>query len=137
MKNVFIHFKKKYFAIVLLIFFAEIFIALYVHDNIVRPYISDFLVVILIYCFIKSFLNISVWPLAISVLLFSYAVETSQYFNIIAKLGLKHSKLARIIIGTSFEWIDMIAYTAGIALVVFIETVYSNKAKKEQIENTT
>ncbi len=129
-----LRFNKKYFIIAVPIFFAEIIIALFIHDKIIRPYIGDFLVVILIYYFIKSFLNISVWPLAISVLLFSYAVETSQYFNMVAKLGLQHSKLARIIMGTSFEWIDIIAYTAGIALVVFIETVYSNK--KERIKNT-
>lgn len=94
------------------------------HDNFIRPYVGDFLVVILIYCFLKSFLNIPVIPLALSVLLFSYCVETLQYFQLVNKLGLQHSKLARIVIGTSFEWIDIIAYTLGIAFIIFIESVW-------------
>lgn len=84
---------------------------------------GDFLVVILIYCFLKSFLNIPVLSTAIAVLIFSYCVETLQYFQLVKRLGLEHSKLARIVIGTSFEWIDMLAYTLGIAFVIFIESM--------------
>ncbi len=116
-------FNKNYFIITILLFLVEIFIALYVHDNFIRPYVGDFLVVILIYCFLKSFLHIPVIPTAISVLLFSYCVETLQYFQLVKKLGLQHSKLARIVIGTSFEWIDIIAYTLGIAFVIYIESM--------------
>ena len=120
------HFNKNYFIIAILILLIEIIIALYIHDNFIRPYVGDFLVVILIYCFLKSFLNIPVLPTAISVLVFSYIVETLQYFKLVDKLGLQHSKLARIVIGTSFEWIDILAYTLGIAFVMFIESVRLN-----------
>jgi len=94
-------FNKNYFLLAVLLFFIEVFIALYVHDAIVRPYIGDVLVVILIYCFVKSFFDWPVLPVALSVLTFSFAVETLQYFNIIEILGLEKSNLARIIIGTS------------------------------------
>lgn len=114
----------------MIILIIEIIIALFIHDNIIRPYIGDFLVVILIYCFLKSFLNIPVLPTAISALLFSYAVEASQYFNLVDKLGLHNSQLARIIMGTSFEWIDLVTYTAGIALVVFIEKSFSTRPRR-------
>lgn len=118
-----VHFNVKYFATAILIFLVEIIIALYVHDNIIRPYAGYFLVVILIYCFLKSFLHIPVIPTAFSVLLFSYCVETLQYFHLVKKLGLQNSKFARIVIGTSFEWIDIIAYTLGIAFTIFIESM--------------
>lgn len=121
-----IHFNKSYFIIAVLIFLVEIFIALYVHDNFIRPYVGDFLVVILIFCFLKSFLNIPVLPTALSVLLFSYVIESLQYFQLVKKLGLQHSKLARIVIGTSFEWIDIFAYTMGIAFIIFIESIRLN-----------
>ncbi|AEE48525.1 DUF2809 domain-containing protein [Haliscomenobacter hydrossis] len=112
----------KYLVLTLLLFLTEVLIALYVDDGFIRPYLGDFLVVILIYCFVKSFLNTPVWPTALGVLAFSYAVETLQYFNIVEKLGLQHSRLARIVIGSSFEWLDLVAYTGGIILVLLIES---------------
>ncbi|MFV8328240.1 DUF2809 domain-containing protein [Flavobacterium sp. ZS1P14] len=96
-----------------LLFFTEIIIALFVHDQFVRPYFGDFLVVILIYCFLKSFLNLSVWVVAFIVLLFSFSVEITQYFNAIGKLGLQNSEIAKAILGNSFAWIDLLAYVMG------------------------
>ena len=105
----------------LLLFITEVLIALFVHDQFIRPYIGDFLVVILIYCFVKSFLNTPVLPTALGVLVFAYTVELLQYFRIVEVLGLQHSKAARIIIGSSFEWQDILAYTMGILMVVLVE----------------
>jgi len=124
-------FNRHYFIIAIIIFLVEILIAFFIHDTIIRPYIGDFLVVILIYCFVKSFLNTPVWSTAITVLLFSYTVEISQYFHIINKLGLQHSKLARIIMGTSFGWIDLAMYTAGIGVVIFIESLWSERVQSK------
>lgn len=120
-------FNRRYFILTILIFVIEILIALYAHDRFVRPYLGDFLVVILIYCFLKSFLNTQVFITALFVLIFSYAVEISQYFHIVDKIGLHNSRLARIIMGTSFEWIDLIIYTAGITLVLIIEKIIASR----------
>lgn len=114
-------FNKTYFALALLIFIVEVLIALYVHDQIVRPYIGDVLVVILIYCFIKAFLNTKVLPTAIFVLLFAFFIEMLQYLNIVEKLRLEKSKVARTVIGTSYEWVDLVAYIAGIIIVIAVE----------------
>ncbi len=116
-------FNRKYFFLTILIFIIEVLIALYLHDEIIRPYIGDVLVVILIYCFIKSFLKLPVLPLAIFVLLFSFSIEFLQYLNIVEKLGLQKSKLARTVIGTSFAWIDLVCYIAGIIIVLITEKV--------------
>ncbi|HZY39709.1 MAG TPA: DUF2809 domain-containing protein [Mucilaginibacter sp.] len=105
----------------ILLLITEIFIGLYMHDAILRPYGGDFLVVILIYCFIKSFLNTPVIATAIAVLLFAYAVEVSQYFHMVDVLGLGNSALAKILLGTSFSFIDLLMYTLGIATVLVIE----------------
>ena len=61
--------------------------------------------------------------LALSVLLFAYSLETMQYFKLVQLLGLQHSKLARIVIGTAFEWLDLLAYTLGILLVLWVENL--------------
>ncbi len=91
---------------------------------------GDLLVVILIYCFIKSFFIFSVKQTAIGVLIFSFAIEFLQYFKLVDLLGLEHNKLARIVIGSSFSWEDLIAYLAGILFVLFAEKKGSKKASQ-------
>ena len=116
-----IRFQKKYFILTILLFCSELFIALYLHDRFIRPYFGDFLVVILIYCFVKSFFNTPVLQTALAVVLFAYAIELSQYFNLVVKLGLQNSRLANLVLGNLFQWIDLIAYTLGIVLVIVVE----------------
>jgi len=114
-------FKRNYFFLTVLLFVIEVLIALYVHDKIVRPYIGDMLVVLLIYCFVRTFFKLPVMPTAIGVLIFSYVVETLQYFKIVEVLGLQDSAFFRTVIGTSFVWMDLVMYTLGIMLVLIIE----------------
>lgn len=116
-----LRFHKGYFMFTVILFITEVLIALFLHDSFVRPYVGDFLVVILIYCFVKNFLNISVIKLAIATLLFAYLVEMLQHFQLVNYLGLQNSQLAKTILGSSFEWSDMLAYTLGIILVVLVE----------------
>lgn len=120
-------FNRKYFFLTILIFIAEVLIALFVHDTIIRPYIGDVLVVILIYCFIKSFLQLPVLAVAVFVLLFSFGIEFLQYLNIVEKLGLQESKIARTVIGTSFACIDLVCYIAGIIIILIAEKASAKK----------
>lgn len=128
-------FNSRYFVMAVLLFGIEILIAKFAHDQILRPYVGDLLVVILIYCFVKSFLVTPFINTALAVLAFSYTVEVLQYFQIVNKLGLQHSKYASIIIGTSFEWIDLVAYTLGIAIVIYLETGLTKKKINANIES--
>ena len=105
----------------------EVFIALYMHDRIVRPYIGDVLVVILIYCFCRSFLRVRIKLLAVAVLLFAFVIEVLQYFEIVRRMGLERSKLARVVIGVGFEWLDLVSYCAGIAIVLVFESLRKPK----------
>jgi len=125
-------FNKKYFAIAVVIFMIEVAIALFVHDSFVRPYLGDVLVVILIYCFLKSFLKLTVVQAAAFVLLFSFTIEFLQYLNIVNALHLENSKIARTVIGTSFSWIDLLTYVIGLAIVIVAEK-YSLKKEVNAI----
>lgn len=116
-----VRFNAFYFVLFVAFFVIEVLIALYVRDAFIRPYLGDTFVVILIYCFIRSFLNSPVYPTIVAVLLFSYSIETMQYFNLVELLGLADYKLARIVIGTSFAWGDMVAYTAGAVIIGIVE----------------
>ena len=119
--TIMITFKKNYFALTILLFCIEVLIALFFHDGFVRPYVGDFLVVILVYCFVKTFLKTPVIPTALPVLIFAFLVELSQYFNLVVRLDLQNSKLANLILGNLFQWVDLIAYTLGIVLVITFE----------------
>jgi len=116
-----ITFNGKYFALTLLLFVVEVIIALYVTDQFVRPYIGDLLVVILLYCFIRSFFLLPVLPLAAGVLIFSFVVEFLQAVHLVDILGLGKSTLARTLLGTLFSWYDLLSYGVGIALVLVFE----------------
>lgn len=114
-------FDKKSFIIAIIIFLVEVIIALYIKDKIIRPFVGDILVVIFMYYFIKAFINIKVINIAIFTLIFSFVVEILQYFNFVEMIGLGHNKAARIIIGTSFSWIDILCYFIGFVLLFFID----------------
>ncbi len=114
-------FDKYYFSIAVIIFMIEVLIALFIHDQWIRPYFGDVLVVILIYSFFKAFFDLPVTGLSLGVMLFAYTIEFLQYLKIVNHLGLEHSQLARTVIGTSFAWIDLLAYTIGIAIILFVE----------------
>lgn len=120
-------FNKKYFQFFILLFITEVYIALYVNDKFIRPYLGDVLVVILIYCFIKSFIKIKPLTAAITTLLLAYTIEFAQYFNIVERLNLSHSKLARTVIGIGFDKMDLVCYAAGIIITLLIEKFTTKK----------
>lgn len=116
-----LQFNRKYFMLAMLLLLTEIGIAIFVTDSFVRPYFGDFLVVMLIYCAIKSVLPWSVWQATAVTLIFAYLVEFAQYFRIVDRLGLAENLCAKTIIGYGFEWWDMLAYTLGIASIISVE----------------
>lgn len=115
--------------IFLLIFAIEVFIAIFVKDSIIRPYGGDVLVVILIYYFVKSFVKTKPLYIALATLLFAYAVEIGQYFNLVEVLNMQDNQIMRIVIGSSFSWGDMLCYTIGVIICLGIE--YKKSERKE------
>ena len=120
-------FNKNYFGLAILFFCIEVLIALFLNDSVIRPYLGDVLVVILIYCLLKSFVQLPVLTAAIFVLIFSFAIEFLQFLNIVEILQLEKSKIARTVIGTSFSWIDLLTYVVGIAIVIIVEKYWFKK----------
>jgi hypothetical protein len=114
-------FNFKYFLLAFSLFVTEVLIALFVHDRIIRPYFGDYLVVILVYCALKTFIKASPLKLATGALLFSYFVEILQYFKIVDRLGLSGNIIAKTAIGYGFDWLDILAYTLGIITVLILE----------------
>ena len=122
-----LYFNARYLILTLILLLTEVLIAVYMHDDIVRPYIGDLLVVILLYCFVKAFLQAPVLPVALAVLLFSFLIETGQYFHLVSLLGLEDSTLAKVVLGNSFAWMDLLMYITGIACVLIAEYIKNRK----------
>jgi hypothetical protein len=120
-------FRLTFFLLAAILFIIEILIALYVRDRFIRPYLGDFLVVIMLYCGVRSFVNASPLKIALAVLLFACTIEAFQYFHFVDRLGLSGNRLARTVIGYGFEWLDMLAYTLGIITVLILENFNINR----------
>lgn len=112
----------KYIISFIIIFLIELCIALFVHDAIIRPYIGDILVVILMYTFIKSFVKKPIKHLPVYLFLFSALVEISQYFHLVNLLHLQNNKVMLIIMGNSFDIKDIICYLIGSILLIVWDT---------------
>ena len=115
-------FDRFHFLRALLLFIVLVLIALFVRDRFIRPVFGDFLVVIFMYYAVAAFIRLSKIWLAAGVLLFAYAVEIGQYYNLVYHLGLKGNRLAEVIIGMGFTWTDMLAYTLGAIFVYLLES---------------
>jgi hypothetical protein len=114
-------FSLTHFLITVLLFLIEVVIAVFISDAIIRPFVGDFLVVILIYCAVKSFFNTDLYATLIGVLLFSYLIEALQYFQFVYLIGLGGSTFARTVIGTSFAWMDILMYTLGVLFIFLLK----------------
>lgn len=118
----------------LLLTAVEVFIALFVHDRIIRPYIGDVIVVWVVYCFVQIFLGgrLNSYAVAAGVLVFAFIVEFLQLIHIVDILGLGDSAFFRTLIGTGFTVIDLFCYAAG-TLVTFLGIwIYGTLSKRRK-----
>ena len=124
-------FKNRSFYIIsaLILFLTECLIALFVHDRIVRPYIGDLLVVILIYMVVRSFIPKGIYKLPLYVFIFAVIVEILQFVDVVGLLRVSDMVVARTIIGTNFSWIDIIMYAIG-CVITWVYQVFICKDRK-------
>jgi len=109
----------------------EVLIALFVHDNFVRPYIGDVLVVVVVYTFIRIFIPDKCRLLPLYVFIFAAFVEILQLFHLVDLLGLGNIRFFRILIGSVFDIKDIVCYGVGCVLLGLYEYVlWSKKAIK-------
>lgn len=88
-------FNYRYFISAIALFIIEVLIALFVHDNFIRPYFGDYLVVILLYFVAMSFIKASPLKMSIAVLAFACFVEILQYFKLQTSLDYPATQLPK------------------------------------------
>jgi Protein of unknown function (DUF2809) len=111
---------KKYLIISIAILITETMIAIFAKDKFIRPIFGDYLAVILLFYIFTTFLKISKNKIAVITLVVSYIIEGLQYIHILELLHLDKIKILNILLGNSFSWTDMLAYTLGTLTVLLI-----------------
>ncbi|WP_298346363.1 DUF2809 domain-containing protein [uncultured Algibacter sp.] len=112
---------KTYLILTIALFTIEALIAFFLKTGFIRHTVGDFLVVILIYCLFKSFFKINSTNLAIAVFLFALSIELLQLINILSLLGMENNKTAILLLGSTFQISDLIAYGLGIICFLIID----------------
>lgn len=109
------------FALLLVV---EVCIALFVHDAFLRPYVGDVLVTVLLCC-----LSRAICPRfspALPVFLLAAAVEGLQWLGLTEIMGLQETILG-IILGSTFDWKDILCYGLGCLLFAAAELLWSKR----------
>ena len=120
-----------YIIATVVIFITEFLIALYVHDDIIRPYVGDVLVTLLLCTLVRSIYIKPIPKLWLWVFAFSIFVEVTQYFHLADLLGIQN-KAVRIIMGGSFSFIDIVCYFVGCLAFFLIEEIIRKRNKSKQ-----
>ena len=109
--------RTRYLIATIILLVIEVFIALYVHDDFVRPYVGDMLAVIFMYTFMRIFIPEEVKLLPLFIFLFAVAVEILQWFHIVDILGLTDNRFFSVLIGGVFDVKDILCYGVGCILL--------------------
>lgn len=119
-----------YIIILILLIAVEVVIALTQHNNWLRSYGGDVIVVWAVYCLVQSVIGGKKPVIThIGVLIFAFLVEFLQYIHIVDIIGLGDIEFFRILIGTSFAVEDLLSYALGTAIGIVGSFLY-NKIRR-------
>lgn len=112
--------RMKYLLGFIITIILEVLIALHVHDNFIRPYVGDILVIICIYLLLRTIIPDKIKYLALYVLILGIIVEVMQYFNFTNMIS-GRSRILKIALGSTFDIKDIVCYVIGYIIIVFTE----------------
>lgn len=110
-----------YGALFVFLLSAEIFIALFVKDQWIRPYVGDVLVTVLLCCFGRIFFPAKVRLLPLYVCGFSFAVEILQAVDFVKLLRLEQNPVFSVVFGRTFSSLDLVCYAAGCVVFFLLD----------------
>lgn len=113
----------KYFIAFLALLIIEVLIALYIHDDFIRPYVGDVLVVMVLYCFVRIFIPKGARLMPLYIFIFAAVEEGLQLFNLVKVLGLENNRVLSILIGSTFDIKDIICYGAGCVIIALLSSI--------------
>lgn len=93
---------------------------------------GDAVIVMFLYSFVKSFIEIEPLSLSVGITIFAYVIEFSQYIKIVPLLGFQENLFTRIVFGSVFDPLDLLAYTIGGILIYYLDTFLRIRLKSFQ-----
>ena len=124
-----------YAAMFCVLFLIEVCIALFVHDDFLRPYVGDALVTILLCCLCRTVIPKGLPALPVYVFVFAALVEAAQYVDVVKLLGLEDNAVISTIVGRTFSWADLICYAGGCLVFWLVERAVCAAWKKKTIRS--
>lgn len=122
--------KRIVFALIFLMLVGlEFIIGIYFHDDFIRPFVGDVIIVIVLYSLIRVFIPQKAYWLSAAVFVFAAAVEFSQKIPLCDLLGVTNNFI-RVIMGVSFAWEDIICYAVG-CLITAVYDLYIYKTRNK------
>lgn len=121
-------FKKRlvFLAVFVFLFFIEVLIALYMHDDFVRPYVGDMIVTVVVWAFARIVFPDKFKLMSLYVMIFAILVEVGQYLNYVDLLGITNPILVTMM-GTSFAWTDIACYAVGCVVAAVADYIILRK----------
>jgi hypothetical protein len=98
------------------------------HFSFIPLFIGDILWALMVY-FIMRFLFIrkSVKFITIASLLFCFLIEFSQLYKSPWINDIRHTLFGRLVLGEGFLWSDLLCYTVGVGIGVWVDKGLSNR----------
>ena len=107
-----------------LLLIIEAAIALFLNDQIIRPYVGDSLAVVLVYLVIRSATRLTLIASVLCALATAFVIEVLQWYHFVEVIGLGRNPVARAVLGTGFDPRDFLAYSAGAGAVLILEHLF-------------
>ena len=120
--------RLRYTLAFLALFALEAFIALRVRDRFVRPYLGDVMVVWVVYCFVRAVRPWGWKRLPLYVFGFAVLVEWLQFLNLSDLPVFAANPVARVVLGSVFDWADILCYGTG-CLVLALAEQWAGKSR--------
>ena len=98
------------------------------HFAFIPLFIGDILWALMVY-FIMRFLFVTrpVKFIVLASLLFCYGIEFSQLYKSPWINDLRHTLFGRLVLGEGFLWSDLLCYTVGVGIGIWIDKGLSNR----------
>lgn len=121
-----------YAAIFVALVAVEVVIAITQHDNFIRYYGGDVIVMWALYCLVQAVLGgeNNHYAVNIGLLVFAFAVEFIQKWGFVDRFGIENHFL-RVLVGTSFAVEDLLSYLAGTLIACAGVWTYNRRRKNQ------
>jgi hypothetical protein len=113
--------RPRYALAALAVFALEVAIALFVDDAFVRPLVGDALAVVLVYLILRAATPLRPRVALAAALGVAVLVELGQFVGLGELLGLGGNAVARVVLGTTLDPVDLLFYAFGAVGVALLD----------------